>query len=114
MHGGTRTEVAVMLIGAALSLASSVAVAVIGVSRSQSYAAVSADEIGNYLTGPFLDAPELWRVHVRSIQALREATEDAQKRGDGALKSITVSLYSFLIGLAFAVLAVVILTVELI
>jgi uncharacterized membrane protein YhaH (DUF805 family) len=38
----------------------------------------------------------------------------AQKRAHDALKSITVSLYAFLVGLAFAVSTVVILTVELI
>lgn len=90
-HGVGRTEVAAMLIGAALCLAVSVAVAAMSVSRSQSYAAISADEIANYLTNPFLDAPELWRVHVRSIRALREAVEDAQKRENAALKSITFS-----------------------
>jgi hypothetical protein len=113
-RGGGKAVIAVMLICSALCLAISVAVAVIGVGRSQSYAAVSADEIGRYLSGPFLDAPELWRVHVRSLRTLKTATEDAQKRAHDALKSITVSLYAFLVGLAFAVSTVVILTVELI
>jgi hypothetical protein len=113
-HGVGRICVAAMLIGSAVCLAVSVAVAVVGASRSQSYAAVSSEEIAKYLTDPFLDAPDLWRVHVRSIRVMGEATEDAQKRADSALKSITVSLYAFLVGLAFAVGVIAILTAELI
>jgi ABC-type glycerol-3-phosphate transport system permease component len=113
VHDG-RTEVAVLLIAATLFLAVSVAVAVIGVSSLQSYASIAAEEVGNYLTDPFLDAPELWRVQVRSLRALRRAIEDAQERGNAVLKSITISLYSLLVGLALAVVAIAVLTVELI
>lgn len=66
------------------------------------------------MTDSFLEAPELWRVQVRSLRTVNDAIEDAQKRRNDALKSITVSLYAFLAGLASAVLAVVVLTVELI
>ena len=83
-QGGSRAAVAAMLIGAALCLAVSVAVAVVGVSRTQSYAEISADEIANYLTEPFLDAPELWRVQVRSLRTINEVIEDAQKRANDA------------------------------
>lgn len=107
-----RTEIAAMLIAAALCLAVSVAVAVVSVGRSQSYAAVSADEVANYLTEPFLDVSDIWRVHVRTLRTIEEAIEDAQKRGNDALKSITVSLYAFLAGLVLVVSAVVVLTVE--
>ncbi len=113
-HGGGRIAVVTMLIGAALCLVLSVGVAVVAASRSHSYAEISSDEIANYLTDPFLDVPDLWRVHVRALQSLERAVEDAQKRGDDALKSITVSLYSFLVGLALAVSAIATLTVELI
>jgi hypothetical protein len=113
-QGGSKAVIAALLVCSAFFLAVSVAVAVIGVGRSQSYASVAADEIDRYLSDPFLNAPELWRVHVRSLRTLKRATEDAQERAHDALKSITVSLYAFLAGLAFAVSAVVILTVELI
>ncbi|HEX4304906.1 MAG TPA: hypothetical protein VHZ54_02610 [Solirubrobacterales bacterium] len=113
-HGGVRTEIAVMLVAAAICLAVSIAVAVIGVNRPQSYAMISSEEIANYLTDSFLDAPELWLVHVRSLRALKAATEDAQEGANDAVKSIIVSLYSLLAGLAFTVVAVATLTVELI
>jgi hypothetical protein len=113
-HGGVRTLVAVLLVVAAVCLVVSVAAAVIGVNRPRPYATISADEIANYLTDPFLEAPDLWRVHVRSLRTLERATENAQIGGNDALKSITVSLYAFLIGLGFAVISVGILIVELI
>jgi hypothetical protein len=105
-HGGERAAIAVVLIAAALCLAVSVAVAVVGVNRPQPFATISADEIANYLTEPFLDAPELWRVQVRSLGALEEATRTAQKGGNDVVKSITASLYTFLAGLALAVVIV--------
>ena len=78
----------------------------------QTRAGVRTVIAASYLTDPFLDAPDLWRVHVRSLRSLKKATDDAQERGNDALKSITVSLYAFLAGLAFAVVAVALLTVE--
>jgi hypothetical protein len=113
-HGAGRLAVAVMLIAAALCLAVSIAVAVFGVNRPRSYVTISSDEIANYLTEPFLDVPELWRVHVRSLRTLEEATENAQKGGNDALKWITVSLYAFVGGLVFVVVSVGILIMELI
>ena len=114
VHGIGGTGIAVLSIGATLSLSVSVALAAIGASRSQSHAAISADEIANYLTDPFLDAPDLWRVHVRSLRTLKKATADAQKRENAALKWITTSLYAFLVGLASAVVVLALLIVELV
>jgi predicted PurR-regulated permease PerM len=106
--------IAATLIIAALCLAASVAVAVKGVSSQGANLSVSTNEITNYLTAPFLDAPELWRVQVRALRAMEAAAEFTQKRADDALKSITVSLYAFLVGLGFAVVSVGFLIVELI
>jgi hypothetical protein len=113
-HGGGRAAIAVMLIAAALCLAVSISVAVVGVNKPWPYAAISSDEVANYLTEPFLDAPDLWRVHVRSLRALERATVAAQKGANDALKSITISLYAFLAGLASAVVVVGISIVEVI
>jgi hypothetical protein len=113
-HGVLRFVIAVTLILAALCLTVSVAVAVRGVSPQALNSNVSTSEIANYLTDPFLDEPELWRVQVRALRALEAAAEFAQKRADDALKLITVSLYAFLVGLGFAVVSVGFLIVELI
>jgi hypothetical protein len=111
-HAGARTAIAVMLIIAAVCLVASVAVAVIGVNKPQPYATIASKEIANYLTDSFLDAPDLWRVHVRSLKTLERATRDAQKGGNDALKSITISLYALLAGLASTVVAIVIVVLE--
>jgi hypothetical protein len=113
-HGGARMAIAAGLIVAALCLALSVVVAVIGVNRRRQNATVSAGEIANYLTEPFLEATELWHVQVRALRTLKSATEITQEGANDAVKSITVSLYAFLVGLGLAVISVGILIVELI
>jgi hypothetical protein len=113
LEGAAASGVAAALIGAALCLAASVAVAVGGVIKPQPFASISADEITNYLTERFLGEPDLWRVQVRSLRALETATRDAQDGGNTAARAINVSLYAFLAGLAFSVVAIGILIVEL-
>jgi predicted PurR-regulated permease PerM len=113
-HGGAGTVIAATLVAAALCLVLSVAMAVIGVNKQGQQTAVAADEVARYLTDPFLDAPELWRVQVRTLRTLERAIDSAQEKGDDALKSITVSLYALLSGLAFAVVSVGVLIGELI
>jgi hypothetical protein len=106
--------VGIALVGASLCLAVSVVVAVLGVIKPQPYASISADEITNYLSDRFLSEPDLWRVHVRSLRALETATRNAQEGGNSAARAINISLFAFLAGLAFSVLAIGILIVELI
>lgn len=102
------------LLGASLCLAVSVVVAVVGVIKPQPFASISADEITNYLSDRFLSEPDLWRVHVRSLRALETATRNAQDGGNAAAQAINVSLFAFLAGLAFSVVSIGILIVELI
>ena len=112
--GCTGAVIGLALIGASLCLAVSVVVAVVGVIKPQPFASISADEITNYLSDRFLSEPDLWRVHVRSLRALETATRNAQDGGNAAAKAINISLFAFLAGLAFSVLAIGILIVELI
>lgn len=114
VDGCAGTVIGVALIAASLCLAVSVAVAVGGVIKPQPFASISADEITNYLSDRFLSEPDLWRVQVRSLRALETATRDAQDGGNTAANAINVSLYAFLAGLAFSVLAIATLIVELI
>jgi hypothetical protein len=111
-HGGFRVAIGVVLFISAVCLVVSVAVAVLGMTRHRTLVTISADEIANFMTDPFLEAPDLWRIQVRSLRALKVGTENAQKMGNDAVKSITVSLYAFLAGLAFAVVAIGIFIVE--
>jgi hypothetical protein len=114
VDGCAGAAVGAALLGAALCLAASVAVAVVGVIKPQPFATISADEITNYLSDRFLNEPDLWRVHVRSLRALETATSDAQDGGNAAARAINFSLYAFLAGLGFSVLALGILILELI
>jgi hypothetical protein len=114
VDGYTGTATGLALLGASVCLAVSVVVAGVGVIKPQPFASISADEITNYLSDRFLSEPDLWRVHVRSLRALETATRNAQDGGNAAAKAINVSLYAFLAGLAFSVLAIGILIVELI
>jgi hypothetical protein len=114
VDGRAGAVVGAALLGAALCLAGSVVVAVVGVIKPQPFATISADEITNYLSDRFLNEPDLWRVHVRSLRALEKATSDAQNGGNAAAKAINMSLYAFLAGLGFSVCALGTLIVELI
>lgn len=108
-------EVAVgiaILIGISL-LTIAVVVALVWGFRPTMFTAISADEIGNYLTPRFIDEPDLWRVHVRTIRALKGATEVAQERGERAANALKLALYLFLGGLAATYLAIAILVLEL-
>jgi len=114
VDGCAATVIGVALIGASGCLAVSVAIAVVGVIKPQSFASISAAEISNYLTDRFRSEPDLWRVHVRSLRALEIATRDAQEGGNAAAKAINVALYFFLAGLGISVFAIGTLILELI
>ena len=110
--GGAGTAIGVGLIAASLCLAASVTVAVVGVIKPQSYATISADEITNYLSDRFRNEPDLWRVHIRSLRALETAARDAQEGGNVAAKAINLSLFAFVLGLGFSVIAIATLILE--
>jgi len=114
IDGCARTVIGVALIAAALSLTGAVAVAIWGAVRPRLFATISADEITNYTTERFLAEPDLWRVHVRSLRALRDATAGAQEAGNSAAEAIVWSLWAFLAGLGFSLVAIATLLVELI
>ena len=114
LHGASHTIAGIALLGAAACLAVAVAIAISGAIRPKTYASISADEIVNYATDRFLHEPDLWRVHVRSLKALGEATESAQEAGNSAAAALVWSLRAFLAGLAFALIAIATLLGELI
>lgn len=113
LDGCAHILVGVALIAAAFCLAVAVAIAIWGVLRPRVFAAISAEEIVNYTSERFLAEPDLWRVHVRSLHALGDATASAQEAGNSAAKAIEWSLRTFLAGLAFSLLAIATLLVEL-
>ena len=103
--GPTRIMLGAMLLAAVICLAAAVVVAIWGVIKPQPFVSVAADEITVYASERFLTEPDLWRVHVRSLRALEEATRQAQEDGNAAAGAIMISLYALLAGLCFSLIS---------
>ena len=98
----TRAMLGAMLLAAVISLVAAVVVAIWGVIKPQPFVSVAADEITVYASERFLTEPDLWRVQVRSLRALEEATRQAQEDANAAAGAIMISLYALLAGLCFS------------
>jgi hypothetical protein len=96
VEGFDRLIAGLSLLAALTTLVVAVSVAIWGVSTPKQFAAVAADEIAGYASDRFLAEPDLWRVHIRSLQALEEATREAQEDGNAAAEAIMISLCAFL------------------
>lgn len=105
VEGSARVIAGLSLLAALVSLAVAVAVAVWGVGTPKQFVALAADEITNYASDRFLEEPDLWRVHLRSLHALEQATRKAEEDGNTAAVAIRISLRSFLGGLAFSLVS---------
>lgn len=114
MDGIARVIAGISLLAALICLAVAVSVAVWGVSRPKQFAALAADEITNYASDRFLSESDLWRVHLRSLQTLEQATRKAQEDGNAAAVAIMISLCAFLAGLGFSLVSLGTLIIELI
>jgi hypothetical protein len=106
LSGFPGTFIDATLVAAACCLAAAVSIAIWGTLRPKAFAAISAEEIDNYITPAFLSEVDLWRVHVRSLHMLRDAASISQQGGDAAAGAIEWSLYAFSAGLSFSFLAV--------
>jgi hypothetical protein len=113
-QGSARVVVGAALLAAVICLTVAVAVAIWGVILPRPFVAIAAEEVTNYRSDRFLAEPDLWRVHVRSLRSLEEAIRWAQEDGNDAAGVITISLYGFLAGLAFSLIAIGTLIFELI
>lgn len=67
---------------------------------------MAADEIAIYGSDRFLTEPDLWRVQVRALRALEEATRETQEDANAAAGAIMISLYSLLAGLGFSLISI--------
>lgn len=105
VEGAVRVVAGLSLLAALLSLVVAVSVAVWGVSTPKEFVALAADEITNYASDRFLKEPDLWRVHLRSLHALAQATRKAQEDGNSAAVAIRISLRAFLGGLVFSLVS---------
>ncbi len=114
LDGVARSVVGVGFVAAVVCLAAAVAIAIWGTLKPKAFAAISSEELMLYGTDRFLNEPDLWRVHVRSLRGLEEATANAQSAGNWAARAIEWSLRAFLAGLGFSLVSIVILILELI
>lgn len=113
-EGSARVAVGGALLAAAVCLVASVVIAIWGVIKPWTFATITAVEIANYRSDRFLYEPDLWRVHIRSLKALETATRQTEEEGNIAAKAIARALYVFLVGLAFSLISLGTLIVELI
>jgi hypothetical protein len=104
-EGSAHLIVGLVLLIGVVFLAVAVATAAWGVMRPQSFVALGAAEIAVYTSRRFIDEPDLWRVHLRSLHALEKATREIQEDGNRATTAISTALYALLMGLGFSLVA---------
>lgn len=112
--GVAQTAIGMALLVAAICLATAVAIAIWGVILPRPFAAIVADEIANYTSDRFLAEPDLWRVQLRSLRALERVTRETEENANAAVAALRLSLYAFLTGLAFSLISLGTLILELI
>jgi hypothetical protein len=103
--GSARAAIGMVLLAAAICVAVAVVVAIWGVFKPRAFVLVAADEIAIYGSERFLTEPDLWRVQVRALRALEEATRETQEDGNAAAGAIMISLYALLAGLGFSLIS---------
>lgn len=72
----------------------------------------SIEEVANYTEERFINEPDLWRVHARTIHGLVEAIESITVQGDEVGRAVRKAEYSFITGLFSVGVALAILIVE--
>jgi hypothetical protein len=61
---------------------------------------ISAREIANYKTERFTHEPDLWRVHIRTINGLLISIDSTTRQGDRAARAVSLAGRFFLAGLS--------------
>lgn len=88
LHGVARDCAgASLFVGSLLLIAASVT-ALRGALLPRFVADLSTQEVANYLTDRFVEEPDLWRVHLRSIRGLLREVESTTRMGDAAARAV--------------------------
>lgn len=66
---------------------------------------LSAKEVANYASDRFLEEPDLWRVHLRTIRALVLSIELTTRLGDKAARAVSRAQRFFFAGLSLVGIA---------
>ncbi|HEX4304927.1 MAG TPA: hypothetical protein VHZ54_02715 [Solirubrobacterales bacterium] len=111
LHGAARDCTGGSLLIGVLLLVLSLVTVLRGTVLSDVISAVSAEEVANYVTERFIDEPDLWRVHLRTIHGVLSMIELTTSEGNEAERALRTAEYSFFaglfaVGIAFAILIV--------
>jgi hypothetical protein len=105
LHGAARGCAGIaLLVGSLLLIAASVT-ALRGALLPQLVSALSTEEVANYATERFVEEPDLWRVHLRSIRGLLLTIESATHLGDRAARAVRRAERFFFAGLSLVGIA---------
>jgi len=99
VHGPARDAAGVALLVGAVSLIAAFVTALRGTMLPQLVSDISAREIANYTTERFTHEPDLWRVHIRTINGLLISIASTTRQGDRAAKAVQWAGRFFLAGL---------------
>jgi hypothetical protein len=99
LHGAARDFAGIALLIGALCLIAAFVTALRGTLLPQLVSDISAHEIANYTTERFTHEPDLWRVHIRTINGLLISISSTTRQGDKAAKSVRRAGRFFLVGL---------------
>jgi hypothetical protein len=100
LHGVPRDIVGMALLLGTLFLITALVITILGVPfRPHLVSDISAREIANYTTKRFTHEPDLWRVHIRTINGLLISIDSTTKLGDKAAAVLRRAGFLFLAGL---------------
>lgn len=88
LHGAARVCAGAALLAGALSLVAAFMAGLQGARLRRSVSDLSAQEVANYVTDRFVEEPDLWRVHLRTIRGLLRSINLTTRLGDQAARSV--------------------------
>lgn len=99
VHGAARVASGVSLLLGTILLIAAFITALRGTLLPNLVSDISAEEIANYTTERFTHEPDLWRVHIRTINGLLISISSTTKQGDKAADAVRLAARFFLVGL---------------
>ena len=113
LDGAPRSVAGVALLTGTVLLVAALASSILGAPfRPQLVSDISACEISNYTTERFAHEPDLWRIHIRTINGLLVSIDSTTRTGDKAAAMLRWAGVLFLAGLLAVAVALGILIVE--
>lgn len=99
VHNAARVAIGISLLLGTILLIAAFLTALYGTLLPNLVSDISAEEIANYTTERFTHEPDLWRVHIRTINGLLISIASTTKQGDKAADAVRLAARFFLVGL---------------